>query len=118
MTKFLRSSTIIPPALYVPRDADRQLRRVLEDMGRPGYVLVARQMGKTNLLLNARRDLQTPKDVFVYLDLSNPFSSPRACFRNIIDAAVESDNFVLSGLLPDLEHLRRQDLPPHKEHEL
>lgn len=118
MTKVLRSSTIIPPALYVHRNADRQLRRVLEEMGRPGYVLVARQMGKTNLLLNARRELQEPSDAFVYVDLSNPFSSARECFRNIIDTALDSHSSSFSRAAPAITQIRQKDLPPHKEHEL
>src|SRR6185503_3391486 len=90
MTKMLPSSTIIPPSLYVHRDADRQLRRTLEEMGRPGYILVSRQMGKTNLLLNAKRDLETTDDLFVYVDLSNSFTDARECFRNIVDTALAS----------------------------
>ncbi len=64
MTKILKPYTIIPPDLYVQRDADRQIKNIIKDMGRPGYVLVSRQMGKTNLLLNAKRKLETPNDVY------------------------------------------------------
>ena len=39
--KALRATTIIPDHLYVDRDADRQLEAIIDDMGRPGYVLVA-----------------------------------------------------------------------------
>jgi hypothetical protein len=74
MKKRLIPSTIIPSHLYVERAADRQLRSVIEDMGRPAYVLVARQMGKTNLLLNARRSLENDQLRFVYLDLSTRFA--------------------------------------------
>ena len=62
MTLRLKPCTIIPPELYVIREADKQLRNVLHDMGRPGYILVARQMGKTNLLLNAKRELEDAQD--------------------------------------------------------
>ena len=55
MTKKLEPNTIIPPELYVERAADRHLKTTIAAMGRPGYVLVARQMGKTNLLINMMR---------------------------------------------------------------
>lgn len=116
MAKTLRSLTIIPDELYVERDADRQLARIVANMGRPGYVLVARQMGKTNLLLHARsRAIES--GIFVYLDLSNAFPDVRSFLRNIIDVAVEST--------PELREVMRQihlarsniDRLPHKEHE-
>ncbi len=115
--KVLRPSTIIPPDLYVHRDADRQLRRVIEDMGRPAYVLVARQMGKTNLLLNAKREMQGAADAFVYIDLSNRFASAGECFRNIVDTALESHEALLGAARPHIDRLRGLGLPPHKEHE-
>ena len=118
MTKRLRAFTIIPPELYVSRDADRQLRRVLEDMGRPGYILVARQMGKTNLLLNAKRTLETPDDAFVYADLSNSFSTARDCFRNIVDTAIDSHPGHFGALRSTISKIRGQQLLGHKEHEL
>ena len=85
MSKILKPYTIIPPDLYVQRDADKQVRNIISDMGRPGYVLVSRQMGKTNLLLNAKRKLETSDDVFIYIDLSNVFQNAKGCFENIID---------------------------------
>src|SRR5437867_4111609 len=88
--KRLTPVTIIPPDLYVIREADKQLRNVVKNMGRPGYVLVARQMGKTNLLLNAKRELEDGSNAFVYVDLSAPFASERECFRHIIDTAIET----------------------------
>ena len=87
-SKTLRPTTIIPKHLYVERAADRQLRSIIEDMGRPGYILVARQMGKTNLLINMKRERTS--DVVLYLDLSNRFDSVRAWFRNVIDSLIES----------------------------
>jgi hypothetical protein len=86
----LKPCTIIPPELYVIREADKQLRNVIEDMGRPGYILVARQMGKTNLLLNAKRVLEDKNNALIYIDLSAPFASERECFRHIIDTAIET----------------------------
>lgn len=87
--KVLRSSTIISDALYVDRDADRQLEAIIEDMGRPGYVLVARQMGKTNLLLRMKRIREAASDIVLYYDLSHYFENARDLFRHIIDGFLE-----------------------------
>jgi len=57
MNKILKKYTTIPEHLYVKRAADKQLEEIINDMQRPGYVLVARQMGKTNLLFHAKRTL-------------------------------------------------------------
>lgn len=118
MPKILKPYTIIPPYLYVQRDADRQLKNIIKDMGRPGYVLVSRQMGKTNLLLNAKRNLETENDVFVYVDLSNIFSDAKSCFENIINTAIETneEKFAAAGKTiyerrPELGHF-----PAHKQH--
>lgn len=90
--KSLRSRTIIPDALYVDREADRQLSAVVDDMGRPGYILVARQMGKTNLLLRMKRQQEAQGSTVLYFDLSTGFESARDLFRHIIDAFVEITN--------------------------
>lgn len=89
-SKRFKPSTIIPGDLYVERGADRQLDRIIEDMGRPGYVLVARQMGKTNLLINMKRRRAKAGDVVVYLDLSNRTPDVRTFFWGIIDALIET----------------------------
>lgn len=118
MPKVLKPYTIIPPELYVLRDADKQVRNIINDMGRPGYVLVSRQMGKTNLLLNAKRTLETEKDIFVYIDLSNPFPDSKSCFENIINVAIESypNKFQeISNLIYD-RRKELKDTPPHKQH--
>lgn len=114
MSKILKPYTIIPSNLYVHRDADRQVRNIIEDMGRPGYVLVSRQMGKTNLLLNAKRELESSNDVFVYIDLSNPFQSAKDCFENIIDTAVEtnSEKFVEAQRIIQERRNSLKDIPP------
>src|SRR3982750_4862204 len=83
----LRPSTIISPKLYVQRAADRQLSEVIDGMGRPGYILVARQMGKTNLLLNARRELESPDLLFVYIVLSNRIEQLEAYFSLVLNTA-------------------------------
>ncbi len=88
--KALRARTIIPDNLYVDRDADRQLNDVIEEMGRPGYILVARQMGKTNLLLRMKRSREALGDLAVYVDLSNSFGDARGLFRNLIDSLLDT----------------------------
>lgn len=119
--KMLRSRTIIPDNLYVDRDADRQLSNVIEEMGRPGYVLVARQMGKTNLLLRMKRQREAVGELAVYIDLSIGFSDARGLFRHLIDRLLEASELtgleaqigndrVDSSIDPSLEydrHLRR-----------
>jgi len=87
MSRILQPVTIIPSELYVERAADRQLRSIVEGMGRPGYVLVARQMGKTNLLLNARRTLERPDFLFVYVDLSARLDSLEQYFALLLNTA-------------------------------
>ncbi|MEO7495414.1 MAG: AAA-like domain-containing protein [Massilia sp.] len=83
----LRPRAIVPSELYVERAADRQLRAIIEDMGRPGYVLVARQMGKTNLLIHMKNE--RVHDIVLYHDLSIRFDSARQWFRNLIDNLME-----------------------------
>lgn len=118
-TRKLVPLTIIPPELYVQREADRQLRRIIDDMGRPACVLVARQMGKTNLLLNAKRELEDNNSAFIYVDLSVPLSSERECFRHIIDTALETRSDVFSACKDSLLAAReRSSAAAYKEHEL
>lgn len=118
MNKILKPYTIVPSELYVKRDADRQLQNIINDMGRPGYVLVSRQMGKTNLLLNAKREAESPNDIFVYVDLSNPFETAKACFENIIDTILEVNEDILSSVANDIKSSRHNldNIPPHKQH--
>lgn len=116
--KLLKPTTIIPQHLYVHRNADRELRRSIEDMGRPAYVLVARQMGKTNLLVNAKRELETQDDVFVYLDLTNVFEDMREFLRGVIDIAIDTHSTLLDEVGGAIHAARQQQvLPAHKEHE-
>jgi tetratricopeptide (TPR) repeat protein len=86
--KSLKPTAIVPDSIYVERAADRQLREIIDEMGRPGYVLVARQMGKTNLLLHMKRE--RTNDMVIYIDLTSRFDTPRAWFRNIIDMLIEA----------------------------
>jgi tetratricopeptide (TPR) repeat protein len=118
MDRKLTPTTIIPPELYVIREADKQLRSVLQDMGRPGYILVARQMGKTNLLLNAKRELEDQNNAFIYIDLSAPFASERECFRHIIETALETRTDLSDKCKRPIFEARKESPPPaYKEHE-
>ena len=115
--KVLKSSTIVPASLYVERDADRQVRKVISEMGRPGYVLVARQMGKTNLLINAKRKYENNEDIFVYIDLSNGYNTSRECFRSLIDTAIETHLDVFKPVIMSIYEARHKaNLEPHQEH--
>lgn len=118
MPKILKPYTIIPLDLYVQRDADRQVRNIINDMGRPGYVLVSRQMGKTNLLLNAKRNLENELTVFVYVDLSNAYFDARSCFENIVNTAVDSNlvKFEKAAKIIGENRSAYKDLPPHKQY--
>lgn len=118
MSKRLNPYTIIPQDLYVERAADRQVQKILEGMGRPGYVLVARQMGKTNLLLNAKRKFSSGRDLFVYLDLSNTFPDVRSFFRNVVDSIIEAAPEDVRALKSEIDGVRLSRVSaPHKEHE-
>lgn len=117
MKKIFINNAIIPEELYIQRDADRQLKTIIEDMGRPGYILVSRQMGKTNLLINAKRKYENNNDFFIYVDLSNPFPNAKSCFENIIDTFID----VNCDKFPDLEdkiaiNRKNNSLPPHRQH--
>ena len=91
MNKQFKSYTIVPEDFYVERSADGQLRQIISDMERPGYVLVARQMGKTNLLMHAKRLFESSKVIFVYLDFSTLVDlDEESFFKNIIDTAIET----------------------------
>ncbi len=96
--RVLRARTVLTDELYVPRAADRQLEYNIQDMGRPGYVLVARQMGKTNLLLRMKRRQEAGGDIVIYVDLSQKFETARACFRHIIDLAIDTNESMFGGI--------------------
>ena len=111
-------ATIIPPDLYVERNADRQLAANVRDLGRPGYVLVARQMGKTNLLIHAKRTLETDAVRFVYVDLSvASYHDERECFRQIVDIAIDSHRDLFADLESTIIEKRKQPRPPNREHD-
>lgn len=91
MDQILQSYTIVPPTLYVERDADRQIRTVIQNMTRPGYILVARQMGKTNLLLHTKDILENERNVYTYIDFTSIFCETEAeCYDEIIDITLDT----------------------------
>ncbi|MGL5706311.1 MAG: AAA-like domain-containing protein [Tannerellaceae bacterium] len=117
MAKILRKYTTIPSHLYVKRYADKQIKQIIEEMDRPGYVLVARQMGKTNLLFNTKRELEDINTVISYIDLSNVFDNERECYRNIIDTIIDSKDDIFDVVAKEIEENRRNnERPPHKEY--
>ncbi|HIF9116383.1 TPA: tetratricopeptide repeat protein [Photobacterium damselae] len=117
MRKNLYPQTIIPQELYVSRSADNQVKELIENMGRPGYILVSRQMGKTNLLINAKRNLQSNSDIITYIDLSNKFDSARDCFRNIIDRIIDTNYDLFCDIESEISNRREKvKISEHKEH--
>lgn len=91
MNNTLQSYSIVPSDLYVERDADQQIRSVVNGMARPGYVQVARQMGKTNLLLHTKRTMENSQHIFAYVDLScMHFSNESEFYDEIIDVIIDS----------------------------
>jgi len=117
MEKILKKYTTIPPHLYVHRDADKQLKNIIDEMERPGYVLVARQMGKTNLLLNAKRELEDSNHLFAYIDFSTVFEHQRDCYRNIINMIIEPNISIFSEIANTIYEKRENTkLPPNIEY--
>ena len=91
MELILQSYPIVPPYLYVERDADRQIKQVIQSMTRPGYILVARQMGKTNLLMHTKDVLEDERNIFTYIDFTSTFFETEAeCYDEIIDITLET----------------------------
>lgn len=115
-SKRLRSLTIVPDKLYVLREADRQLGRVIDEMGRPAYILVARQMGKTNLLLHMKRSREALGDVACYFDLSTRHPTLQSFFRAIID---EAGTALSSGeVLARINKDRKLNIEPNVEFDM
>ena len=116
MERILKKYTTIPQHLYIERNADFQLRSIIEDMQRPGYVLVARQMGKTNLLVNAKRTMENETRLFVYVDLSNPYKDEQECFRSIINNIIEVNFEIFEQIYGKIQDIRAKNLPAHNEY--
>lgn len=117
MARRLASATIVQQQLYVERQADRQLDTAIDDMGRPPYVLVARQMGKTNLLINMKRKREQVGDVVSYFDLSSRLESARSFFRSIVDGLLEQIEANLGPERDQIDALRRASYEPTTEYE-
>lgn len=116
--KKLLSNTIIPDGMYVKRTADTELKNTITNMGRPASILVSRQMGKTNLLLNAKRDLEGNNIKFVYIDLSsNLFNEIRDCFRYIIDTAIDTNLDIFEEIEDIIIKNREKERLANREHE-
>lgn len=110
MATELKSYTIVPDSLYVERKADLQLHSIVEAMQRPGYVLVSRQMGKTNLLLRAKRKWENSLDLYVYIDMSNIDETEKECFQSLIDTAIDTHEEVLGKVRERIKDLRRTNI--------
>ena len=106
----LKSYTIVPDSLYVERNADKQLHGIVEAMQRPGYVLVSRQMGKTNLLLRAKRIWENSSDLYVYIDMSNIDETEKECFQSLIDTAIDTHEDELGSVRERITELRRKNI--------
>ena len=110
MATELKSYTIVPDSLYVERKADLQLHSIVEAMQRPGYVLVSRQMGKTNLLLRTKRKWDNSRDLYVYIDMSNIDETEKECFQSLIDTAIDTHEDVLGKVRERIQDLRRTNI--------
>lgn len=103
----LYSCTVVPRDFYVERTADNQIKRIINGMGRPGYVLVARQMGKTNLLLHTRDIMQTHRQIFSYIDFSTVGSiTETECFNKLIDDTISTHEDILSVAESEIRTIR------------
>jgi|GEM_PF-1675545 len=89
--KILYSSAIVSDELYVERYADRKLQDVIKRMSKPAYISVARQMGKTNLLIHAKRALENENNRYVYIDVTSDFKTAQDCFRYIVNQILNSN---------------------------
>lgn len=106
----LSSTTIVSRDQYIERSADLQIQRIISEMARPGYVLVARQMGKTNLLLHTKEVMQSDKNIFVYADFSTMASySEQECLNSLVDTAIESKFDLLSDAEEEIASLRKRE---------
>lgn len=110
MATELKSYTIVPDDLYVERKADMQLHNIVETMQRPGYVLVSRQMGKTNLLLKTKRKWENDRDLYVYIDMSNVNETEKECFQSLIDTAIDTHEEILGHVRGRIQELRRTNI--------
>lgn len=109
MTNKIISSTQVSEDMYIERSADKQIKKIISDMARPGYVLVARQMGKTNLLLHTKDVMQDEKNVFIYCDFSTMSSySEQECLNTLIDTAIEVNPDLFSSAEDEIYEIRNK----------
>lgn len=112
MLKILEPYTIVPPDLYVERDADRQIKQVVDNMSKPGYVMVARQMGKTNLLLHTKDVMENERNVFAYIDFTSTICQTESeCYDEIIDIITETHPNVFPDEIAVIEERRNHRGP-------
>ena len=105
----LYSCTVVPRNFYVERTADEQIKKIILGMGRPGYVLVARQMGKTNLLLHTRDKMQTHRQIFSFIDFSTIDGiTETECFNKLIDDTIATHEDILSVAESEIQAIRQQ----------
>jgi tetratricopeptide (TPR) repeat protein len=119
MEKILKSSARVPANLYVKRGADAQIKKVIKEMLRPGYISVSRQMGKTNLLQNAKREIESAYDIIIYIDLSSSkYESSRQYFRFVIDTILEvHDDLLYDVRQTIIERRKDQSVSASGEHD-
>lgn len=117
MNKKLKLETIVSKDLYINRKADQQLKQIVDDMSRPASILVSRQMGKTNLLLNIKNKYENKDMIFVYIDLSKTDNDMRDCFRYIIDTAIDTNLEIFESIEDDIAKIRAKNRLPYREHE-
>lgn len=109
MAATINSFTQVPSEMYVERSADTQIRKIISEMARPGYVLVARQMGKTSLLLHTKELLQDKSNIFVYVDFSTMAGySEDECLNLLIDIAIEANYKLFEEAEKEIQILRTQ----------
>ena len=109
MERTINSSAQVPREMYVERTADVQIKRIISEMARPGYVLVARQMGKTNLLLHTKELLQDNRNIYVFVDFSIMSGySEQECLNTLIDLAIEANFAIFAKAEDEIIELRQK----------
>ena len=107
MCKLLHSYAIVPHNLYVERDADNQIAMVVNRLSKPGYVLCARQMGKTNLLMHTKDIFENDRNVFSYIDLTSVLCNTESeCYDEIIDIIIDSHQDIFREEYEQIESRR------------
>lgn len=107
MCKLLHSYAIVPHNLYVERDADKQIAMVVNRLSKPGYVMCARQMGKTNLLMHTKDIFENDRNVFSYIDLTSVLCNTESeCYDEIIDIIIDSHQDIFREEYEQIESRR------------